>query len=200
LVALADGSLSATVETSTLEFGSQAVELAYRAARKEVLPDHFSYQPRLVTAENLTAVALQKLLAIADLPTRLVGVNRQLEQNRLTQMETSAAINRRVGGLLDRRQLSHEIAYLIRDNYGYDHVQLFMWSQEDQVFILEQDNSDESPAEKTVIPLERSGILGEALRRNEPIFIPDTRLYSLASRGGTSSGWPANAGRQRRRQ
>jgi hypothetical protein len=90
LVALADGSLSATVETSTLEFGSQAVELAYRAARKEVLPDHFSYQPRLVTAENLTAVALQKLLAIADLPTRLVGVNRQLEQNRLTQMETSA--------------------------------------------------------------------------------------------------------------
>jgi signal transduction histidine kinase/ABC-type sugar transport system substrate-binding protein/AraC-like DNA-binding protein/ActR/RegA family two-component response regulator len=187
LAALAEGSLSATVETSPLEFGSQAVELACRAARKEVLPDYFSFQPRLVTAENLTEVALQKLLAIADLPTRLVGVNRQLEQNRLTQMETSAAINRHVGGLLDRHQLSHEITDSIRDNYGYDPVQLFMWSQEDEAFILEQDNSDESPTEKTVIPLERSGILGEALRRNEPVFIPDTR-YS--SRFPPDPNWP----------
>jgi signal transduction histidine kinase/ABC-type sugar transport system substrate-binding protein/AraC-like DNA-binding protein len=187
LAALAEGSLSATVETSTLEFGSQAVELAYRAACKETLPDHFSYQPRLVTAENLNVVALQKLLAIADLPTRLVGVNRQLEQNRLTQMETSAAINRRVGTLLDRRQLSHEIANLICDNYGYDYVQLFIWSQEDQVFILEQGDSDQSPVAKRVIPLERSGILGEALRRNEPIFIPDTR-YSY--RFPADPNWP----------
>jgi signal transduction histidine kinase/ABC-type sugar transport system substrate-binding protein/AraC-like DNA-binding protein len=187
LVAMAEGSLSATVETSTLEFGSQAVELAYRAAQKEVLPDHFSYQPRLVTAENLTEVALQKLLAIADLPTRLVGVNRQLEQNRLTQMETSAAINRRVGGLLDRRQLSHEIADLIRANYGYDHVQLFMWSQEDKEFILEQRDSDEKYSEKTVVALEKSGILGDALRRNEPIFIPDTH-YS--HRFPSDPNWP----------
>jgi signal transduction histidine kinase/ABC-type sugar transport system substrate-binding protein/AraC-like DNA-binding protein len=187
LAALAEGSLSATVETSPLEIGSRAVELACRAARKEVLPDHFSYQPRLVTAENLTEVALQKLLSIADLPTRLVGVNRQLEQNRLTQMETSAAINRHVGALLDRRRLSHEIADLIRANYGYDYVQLFMWSREDEAFILEQGNSNESPAEKTVIPLERSGILGEALRRNEPIFIPDTR-YSR--RFPADPNWP----------
>ncbi|RPJ19450.1 MAG: GAF domain-containing protein, partial [Chloroflexi bacterium] len=175
LAALADGSLSASVETPILEFGSQAVELAYRAARKETLPDHFNYHPRLITAENLTEVALQKLLAIADLPTRLVGVNRQLEQNRLTQMETSAAINRRVGGLLDQRQLSHEIADLIRANYGYDHVQLYLWSEERAAFILEQDNSDAGHEEKTAIPLEQSGILGEALRLNEPIFIPDTR-------------------------
>jgi signal transduction histidine kinase/ABC-type sugar transport system substrate-binding protein/AraC-like DNA-binding protein len=175
LVALAEGSLSATVETWPLQFGSQAVELAYRAAQKEPLPDHFSFHPRLVAAENLTEIALQKLLAIADLPTRLVGVNRQLEQNRLTQMETSAAINRRVGGLLDRRQLSHEIANLIRTNYGYDHVQLYLWSQEEAAFILEQSNSDAAHAEKTAIPLEQSGILGEALRLNKPIFIPDTR-------------------------
>jgi signal transduction histidine kinase/AraC-like DNA-binding protein/ABC-type sugar transport system substrate-binding protein len=187
LVALAEGSLSATVETSPLEFGSQAVELAYRAARKEVLPAHFSYRPRLVTAENLTEVALQKLLAIADLPTRLVGVNRQLEQNRLSQMETSAAINRRVGGLLDRHQLSQEIADLIRANYGYDHVQLFMWSPEDEAFILEPGTSDDSPAPKMVIPLDKSGILGEALRRNQPIFIPDTR-YSY--RFPPDPNWP----------
>jgi signal transduction histidine kinase/ABC-type sugar transport system substrate-binding protein/AraC-like DNA-binding protein len=173
LAAMAEGSLSATVETSPYEFGSRAVELAHQAARGEPLPDLFSYELRLVTAENLTAVALRKLLAIAELPTRLVGVNRQLERNRLTQMEISAAINRRVGRLLDRHQLSHEIATLIRDSYGYDHVQLLLWSEEQQVLLLEQGGP--SSAEKIAIPLERSGILGEALRRNEPIFIPDTR-------------------------
>lgn len=175
LAALADSSLSATVETSAWEFGNQAVEIARRAARREILPDHFSYRPRLVTSENLTEVALQKLLAIADLPSRLVGVNRQLQQNRLTQMETSAAINRRVGGLLDRHQLSHEIADLIRINYGYDDVQLYLWSQAEAAFILERDDSDPAREEKPAIPLEQSGILGEALRLNEPIFIPDAR-------------------------
>lgn len=185
LAALAEGSLSATVETSPHEFGSRAVELAYQAARGEPLPDLFNYELRLVTADNLTDVALRKLLAIAELPTRLVGVNRQLERNRLTQMEISAAINRRVERLLDRHQLSHEIATLIRDSYGYDHVQLLIWSEERQVFLLEQGGPD--PAEKIAIPLERSGILGEALRRSQPIFIPDTR-YNY--RFPPDPGWP----------
>jgi signal transduction histidine kinase/ABC-type sugar transport system substrate-binding protein/AraC-like DNA-binding protein len=192
LAALAEGSLSATVETSTVAFGNQAVELAHRAARKETLPAHFSYQPRLITSDNLTEVALQKLLAIADLPTRLVGVNRQLEQNRLKQMETSTAINRRVGGVLERRRLAHEIADLIRVNYGYDHVRLYMWSREESAFILERGISAADPEGKTVVPLEQSGILGEALRRNESIFIPDTRF---SQRFPPDSDWPETLSR-----
>ncbi|MCB0206004.1 MAG: helix-turn-helix domain-containing protein, partial [Anaerolineae bacterium] len=107
------------------------------------------------------------------LPTRLVGVNRQLEKNRLTQMETSAEINRRVGRILNRRQLSHEIANLIRDNYGYTRVQLYLWLQDKAVFMLEADDSE--PRDRVIIPIDQSGILGEALQLNEPIFIPDTR-------------------------
>ena len=173
LVALAEGTLSATVDTSIMEFGSNAVDWAYRAAQKESLPDNFTYQQQLITAENLAEVALQKLKATAELPSRLVGVNRQLEQNRLTQMETSAAINRRVGRILNRRQLSHEIANLIRDNYGYARVQVYLWLPEEAVFMLEADDSELQ--ERVIIPVEKSGILGEALRMNEPIFIPDTR-------------------------
>jgi len=173
LAAIAEGSLSATVETSAADFGGQAVELACRAADRQSLPTHFSFKPRLVTAENVAEVAMQKLIAIADLPTRLVGVNRQQEQNRLTQLETSAAINRRVGSLLDRQQLSQEIANLIRANYGYDHVQLWLWSEAEQLLILDQ--PEQTPGTRTVLPREKSGLLKEALRRNEPIFIPDTR-------------------------
>lgn len=88
-------------------------------------------------------------------------------------METSAEINRRVGRILNRRQLSREIAELIRDNYGYARVQLYLWLEEDETFILETDDSELQA--RVAIPLDQSGILGEALRLNEPIFIPDTR-------------------------
>lgn len=173
LAAIADGSMSATVETSALDFGSQVVELACQAARRETLPAYFSYMPHLITAENVAEVALQKLIAIANIPSRLVGVNRQLEQNRLTQLETSAAINQRVGSLLDRQELSQEIANLIRINYDYDKVQLFLWFEQEQLLVLDE---PASPSRGRVsIHLHESGLLAEALLRNETIFIPDTR-------------------------
>ena len=131
-------------------------------------------------------------MAIAELPTRLVGVNCRQEQNRLTQLEISAAINRRVGALLDRRRLAQEIASLIRDNYGYDHVQLFLWSQEEKAFTLERGISGEDFDDKLAIPLERSGILGEALQRNEPIFISDTRF---SRRFSPDPDWPETLSR-----
>ncbi len=190
LAAIAEGSMSATVETSALDFGNQVVELACQAARGETLPAHFSYMPHLVTAENVAEIALQKLIAIANIPSRLVGVNRQLEQNRLIQLETSAAINRRVGSLLDRQELLQEIANLIRANYDYDRVQLFLWSEQEQLLVL--DELIPSSGERIFLPLHQSGLLAEALLRNETIYIPDThhsnrfptdpRLMEISSR------------------
>ncbi len=173
LAAIADGSLTATMETSAANFGGQAVDLACQAARGLPLPAHFSARPRLVTAENVAEVAMQKLIAIADLPTRLVGVNRQREQQRLTQLETSLAINRRVGAILDRAQLSHEIADLIRTNYGYDRVRLFLWREQEQLLVLDQ--PDRPAGGRSHIALDEAGVLGQALLRSEPIFIPDAR-------------------------
>ncbi|HIQ04288.1 MAG TPA: response regulator, partial [Anaerolineae bacterium] len=173
LAAIAEGSMTATVETSAADFGSQAVELACRAARGEPLPAHFGYNPRLVTAENVAAVAMQKLIAIADLPSRLVGVSRQREQQRLTELETSLEINKRIGSILDRQQLAHEIADLIRTNYGYDEVQIFLWSKADQALVLDHPGRPE--AGRIRIPLSESGVLGQVLKRNRPVFIPDAR-------------------------
>ncbi|MCW5850763.1 MAG: helix-turn-helix domain-containing protein [Anaerolineae bacterium] len=172
LAAIAEGSMSATVETSAAQFGAQAVDLAYRAAHGEPLPPHFRFKLRLVTSANVAEVAMQKLISLAELPSRLVGINRQLEQNRLTQLETSAAINRRVGALLNREQLAQEIADLIRVNYGYDEVQLLLWSPDNQLLV--RDYPASHPPHRA-IPLSRAGLLAEALRRNEPIFIPDTQ-------------------------
>src|SRR5262245_35947042 len=53
LAAITEGSLTATVETSTEELGNQAADLAYRIAQGQPVPAHFSYKSRLVTAQNV---------------------------------------------------------------------------------------------------------------------------------------------------
>lgn len=170
LVAISEGSLAATVETSAADFGRQALDLACEAACRQPLPAHFSYQPRLVTAENVSAVAMQKLTEIAGLPNRLVGVNHQQDQRRLIQLNASLEISRRVGCILDKGRLSREIADVIRSSYGYDYVQVFRWLEQEQLMMLD------SPVSGAVyVSPNDPGLLGEALRRNAPIFIADTR-------------------------
>lgn len=173
LAAIADGSMAATIETSAADFAAQALELATQAAIGQPLPNHFGYQPRLVTIANVDAVAMQKLTEIATLPDRLVGVNHQQDQHQLTQLEASLEISRRIGSILDRQQLLSEIANIIRASYGYDRVQVFQWHEQEQMLILDQASYD--PERRTRIPANDPGVLAEALRRNAPIFIADTR-------------------------
>jgi signal transduction histidine kinase/CheY-like chemotaxis protein len=173
LAAIAKGSMTATVETSTEDLGIQALKLALQAAQNQPLPAHFNYKSRLVTAQNVGEVSAQKLMAIADLPSRLVGFNRQEQQARVVQLETSLEINRRVGSILDARRLSSEIANLIRERYGYDQIGFYRWLEADQGFVL--DESDPRAGPPAVIPLAQAGVLGDALARNAPLFIPDVQ-------------------------
>ena len=177
LAAIADGSMAATVETSASNFGCQLVDLACQAAQGQSLPSHFTYDITLVTVENVTEVMAQKLVAIANLPTRLIGVDRQEEQKRLSQLETSLEINRRIGSTLDRQQLLHEIADLIRVHFDFDQVFLYLWSETEQALIQEQ--SAKNPAARLSLPLPKAGILGQVIDSNELIFIPDA-LRSLS--------------------
>ena len=173
LAAIAEGSMTATMQTPAAEFGLQAIELATRAAHGQALPEHFSFQPRLVTAENVAEVAAQQLIALAALPSRLVGFSRQREQRRMTQLETSLEINRRAGLILDRQRLSREIADLIRANYGYDEVQLFLWDAHRQALLLEQ--PDQPTPRGAQIRPDEAPVLRAALQGNQPVFIPDVR-------------------------
>ncbi|MFN8455768.1 MAG: hypothetical protein U0401_14060 [Anaerolineae bacterium] len=62
-------------EIRTDELGQQAVDLAYlgRSTLPPCRASILEYQSRLRTAQNVGEVAAQKLIAIADLPNRLVG-------------------------------------------------------------------------------------------------------------------------------
>ena len=173
LAAIIEGSMAATVETSATNHAVQLVDLAHRASQGQALPPHFGYQLLLVTAENVADVMKRELVAVANLPSRLIGVNRQEEQRRLAQLETSLEINRRIGSVLNRQQLSHEIANLIRAQYGYDQVYLYLWSETEQALSLDQPDSAQVVQQN--IPLAQAGLLGQALIRKEPIFIPDVQ-------------------------
>jgi ABC-type sugar transport system substrate-binding protein len=171
IMAIADGSMTATVATSASGIAQAAVELACCAARGGELPANYSYDPVLVTPENVAQIALRKLGAIADMPSRLVGVNRRREEQRITQLETGLEINRRLGSILDGDELLQEIADLIRTNYGYDHVQIFVWAEEEQALILHQPGV--AAPDRIRVPLADAAVLGHALLRNRATFIPD---------------------------
>ncbi len=172
LAAIADGRMTATVETDVDDIATQAVDLAYRAARGEPLPPHFRNDQRLVTADTVAEVAMRKLLSLATLPSRLVDVNRRNEQQRVVQLETSRAIDRQVGLILDEHQLSLAITALIRDNYGFDHARFLIWHQDAGKLV--KVSGARRAGEATEINVDPAGPLAYALTHNQTVFIPDT--------------------------
>lgn len=173
LAAILEGRMTATVETSASALGQQLVELACQAARGHPLPPYFRYETRLVDHSNVTAVAAAKLVSAASIPSRLVGYSRSQEAKRLQQLETSLTIGRSVASILDRRQLRHHIAQVIRTNYAYDRVILYLWRLDEQVLVREMPEGDQRADEP--IPLAAAGLLGQAIVTGSALFIPDTQ-------------------------
>ena len=171
IAAVEAGTMHATVDTSPQDLGSKLAEFSQRAARREALPDHFPYAFQLVTAANVSQVAARKLVALADLPSRLVDVNQRLEQQRLVQMEASLELNLRVGSILDQQELLATMAEIVGTRYAYDRVQFFFWSHTERTLVLAQEAANASAA--SVIPLAHAGSLGDALLHNQVVYIPD---------------------------
>lgn len=180
LAAIAEGSMAASVHVMTKEFARQAALLAIQGAMGAPLPHYFHFYPLLVTRENVNQVANQKLMDIAMMPSKLVGLNRQADQSRLKQLEISLTISQRMGTILDRRQLLKEITSLISSNYEYDEVYFFQWQETEQQFKLE--SPEFAPQPINCMPLQTAGLLAEALKQGKPIFIldaPESRRYPV---------------------
>jgi len=173
ITSISQGGMSATVATSATDIAEKAVTLAFQVARGEPLPSRFHYQPLLIDRENVAEFALTKLAAIADMPSRLVGMNRNQEAQRVVELETSLAINRRMGSIIDRDAFSYEIAELIRTNYGYDDVQIFLWCKDEETLIMDRPGVENGDPVR--MALSDSAVLGHALLRNRVAFVPDTR-------------------------
>jgi PAS domain S-box-containing protein len=178
LTAIAEGSLTATVEASPTDLGYQMANLAYQAAQGHFsLPEQYNFsQIRLVTAANVSNVIIDKLNDMAHLPSHLVGMRRQEAQQQVKQLETSLKISQQIGLVLDRWHLSQEITQLICTTYGYDRAQIFLWLEDEQVLVLDQPEKD--LVQPVRLTLDEAGVLGVAVQRNDVIFIPDVKRSS----------------------
>lgn len=165
------GRMSATVAISTEMLGETGVDLAYQAALCETVPPFFSYRQQLVTSKNALEIAAEKLIAISDLPSRLVGSKRQEERHRLAQYETSLAINQQVGTILNWQDLSQTAVDLIRANYMIDHVRLWLWQSE--LHSLKLAYSTQSDYTSILLPLARAGILATVFEKERIAFLAD---------------------------
>lgn len=175
IAAIEAGTMHATVETNAQDLGFRLAEFALSAARREPLPDHFPYSLELVSAHNVSQVAARKLLAIAHLPSRLVNVNRKLEEQRLVQMQTSLELHQRVGSILDQDELLATLAGIIRVHYDYDHVRFYFWSHSERTLTPAPiHNAEQAGGIEAPLPLSRAGLLGHALLNNHAVYIPDT--------------------------
>lgn len=172
LAAIAEGSLTATVDTSGEDLGAAAATLAHQAALGMPLPPVLDYHFQLITRENVASVATRKMIAIADIPTHMVGYSRQQERERLSQLEVSMEIMRQIGSLRERDRVAQIITNSVREHYGYDWVRILRWSEKQQALVIF--GGDESPSAQCV-PIEQDALLAHAYRMNESVFIPDTQ-------------------------
>ncbi len=165
MAAINHGQMHMTVETVIDSFAAQMIDLAIYSIQTKQLPATYDPPRRVIERHNVAQIAVEKLVSLADLTNQLVGVNRQSEQRRLRQIETSIAITQRVGTILEHSQLINEISGLIRVNYGYDRVLLWRFDEHGQLHT----NSAHAP--------QLAGTaLGAALHDQRPIFIPDTSI------------------------
>lgn len=173
LAALSAGQMAATVEVDLDDLAAQALDLALRAARGEELPALFSCRQQLVTSENVAQASTRKLLTLASLPSQLIEDNQRHEQQRILQAELSAAIDRKVGLLLDEQQLSEALTSLIRDNYNFNRAR-FLRLDGQSGRLLAPHDEETSSVLNGQSEGEPDGPLAYALAQNQLVFIPDT--------------------------
>ena len=200
LAAIIEGRMCATIETSATHLANQAFDIALDIVYGQPYPAHYPYNPRLITTENVAKVAAEKLVAIANIPNRLISSEHQRLDEYQNYLETSLDISRQIGSVLNSERLPIELATLIRGHFGYDHVQLFSWlDREQNLLLISHDNSEP----ELRIPLLNAGVLGEAITRDKPVYIPDAQQSLRYARDPSLARIPARgsfcrSGRARR--
>jgi signal transduction histidine kinase/AraC-like DNA-binding protein/ABC-type sugar transport system substrate-binding protein len=171
LVAIEEGSLHATVDTSSEDLGASALYLAHQAAVGLAIPDRIQQTFQLVTRENVASFAVRKLNAIASVPSQMVGYSRQQEHDRLSQLEISTEITKQIGFLQDQDRVVQVVGEMVNNHYGLEWACIYRWSKAEEK--LELYGGTLSPASSEVPP-DQDLLLNQAFQTNEAIYIPDT--------------------------
>jgi signal transduction histidine kinase/AraC-like DNA-binding protein/DNA-binding LacI/PurR family transcriptional regulator len=176
LVAILEGHMLATVETSAYHLGRQALELAIQSAGGQPLPEHFEYRIRLVDAENISDVTREKLISLADYPNQLLGENRARQAERILQLESILQVLQETEQILKSSEFNVKLPDLIIRHLGYSNVFFYRYDEENHFFLNDLiSTGSETQAEISEIS---QMIFIEAIQRKRPVFIPSTKNSS----------------------
>ncbi len=133
-----------------------------------------SQQPHIYTEQNMRVFQ-----SFAEQTSLSMEAARSLAEaeRRALQLETSANISGAIGQLLDLDTLLSRVVDLIRDSFGYDHVQVFLVDEKAQFANLRASTGEAGEqllAKHHRIPVGAEGVVGRVTASSEPTIALDT--------------------------
>jgi signal transduction histidine kinase len=131
---------------------------------------------------NLAAVAIENAQLYEELQDRSERLKYTLEQEvaqrttelaqRAVQLETSAQVSREITSILDIDKLLARVVELIRDAFGYYHVNIFLVDKETDRLILRASSGAVSPRLQH-LEIGSESFNGEAVQANKALLVND---------------------------
>jgi GAF domain-containing protein/DNA-binding response OmpR family regulator len=117
--------------------------------------------------------------SLAEQASLRVEASRLLEQTerRARQLVTSAQISQIASSILDLNYLFPRLVNLVRESFGYDHVQIFMMDENDEFAELRASTGEPGRqllAIKHKLAKGSRSVIGQVTARGEPFIVADT--------------------------
>jgi nitrate/nitrite-specific signal transduction histidine kinase len=122
-------------------------------------------------AEAFNSMTTQLRDSISSLEQRVRDRTEALRQ-RAVQLETSAKVSREITSILEIDDLLSRVVELIRDAFGYYHVNIYLVNDESNQLVLRASNGETVP-EMTSLDIDSPSLNSEAARSNQAILLND---------------------------
>ncbi len=141
-----------------------------------------SAQPRTHSPRELRIYqSLAELATISMENARLL----QQTQARARQLQTSAEVSRAVTSILDIGELLPRVVDLIRDNFDYDQVQVFLIDETGEKAVLQASTGEVGQmllGQKWSLGVNSESVIGQVTARAEPVIALDTADATVVHR------------------
>jgi signal transduction histidine kinase/DNA-binding response OmpR family regulator len=117
--------------------------------------------------------------ALAEQASLALEAGHLLEQTerRARQLETSSRVSQTIGQILDLDVLLPQLVHLIRDTFGYDHVQVFLMDEDDNYAVLRASTGEAGRqllAIKHKLQKKSQSVIGQVTAKGVPQIALDT--------------------------
>ena len=127
---------------------------------------------------------LQAFMEQASLTIEAARLVQQTE-NRARQLATSAQVSRFATSVLDLDALLPRLVDLIRDAFGYDHVQVFLMDRNEENAVLRASTGDAGQALLRIghsLPKGSNSVIGQTVATGQPVIALDTGRSDVVHR------------------